>query len=98
MKARWKTILEGGVGEAILAVDLYNQSARSLRFERFSIQMHFAWLYLSHPCSNARDSTSYAWRYRNGSWAWVRIDLVALLAKRVRDVAARHSALHCFRC
>ncbi len=46
MKAQWKTTLDASKAEALLAVDLYNQSNQSRRLEAFFVHMHLAWLYL----------------------------------------------------
>jgi hypothetical protein len=46
MRARWKTTLDASKDEAVLAVDLYNQSRRARRLEGFFVHMHMAWLYM----------------------------------------------------
>ncbi len=65
MKARWKTTLEASKDEAILAVDLYNQSKGGRRLEAFFVHMHIAWLY-SFEAQYQRDSKSYFYRLPNG--------------------------------
>lgn len=46
MRATWKVMLSGGIDEALLAVDLYNQPRQPRRLEGFFVHMHIAWLYL----------------------------------------------------
>ncbi len=65
MRATWRTILDGSREEALLAVDLYNQTRQPRRLEGFLIHMHLAWLYLLHAqsCHEHRD---YHYRKTNG--------------------------------
>jgi hypothetical protein len=45
-RPRWWHHLQASKQEALLAVDLYNQSNRKRRLEAFVVHMHMAWLYL----------------------------------------------------
>jgi hypothetical protein len=71
MKAVWRTILEGAINEALLAVDLYNQSAQARRLEGFFVHMHIAWLYLLQARFK-RDGIDF--RYRLPSGRFEKID------------------------
>lgn len=67
MKARWKTTLDASKAEALLAVDLYNQSNRSRRLEGYFVHMHMAWLYL-FEAQYQRDHKDYHYRLPNGRY------------------------------
>jgi hypothetical protein len=71
MKAAWRTMLDGSVHEALLAVDLYNQPRQPRRLEGFFVHMHIAWLYLLHA-EFRRDRRDYRYRQPNGRFE--RID------------------------
>jgi hypothetical protein len=58
-------MLEGAIGEALLAVDLYNQPRQPRRLEAFFVHMHMAWLYLLHA-EFRRDGIDYHYRLPNG--------------------------------
>ena len=45
-RPHWWHHLQASKQEALLAVDLYNQSRRERRLEAFVVHMHMAWLYL----------------------------------------------------
>jgi hypothetical protein len=65
MKASWRITLDASKEEALLAVDLYNQSRRSRRLEGFFVHMHMAWLYL-FEAQYQRNKIKYFYRYANG--------------------------------
>lgn len=65
MKAVWRTMLEGAIDEAVLAVDLYNQPRQSRRLEGFLVHMHLAWLYLLHA-EFKKSGVDYRYRLPNG--------------------------------
>ena len=71
MRARWRTTLDASKAEALLAVDLYNQSRRERRLEGFFVHMHLAWLYL-FEAQYQRDQKEYHYRQANGRF--VRVD------------------------
>lgn len=71
MRATWRTILESSKQEALLAVDLYNESRKDRRLEAFFVHMHIAWLYLLHARFR-RDGIDYHYRKANGRF--VRVD------------------------
>jgi len=71
MRARWRSTLDASKDEAILAVDLYNQSKRARRLEGFFVHMHMAWLYL-FEAQYQRDHREYHFRLPNGRYE--RID------------------------
>ena len=54
-RPHWWHHLQASKQEALLAVDLYNQSRRERRLEAFVVHMHMAWLYRrwTHPQSGA---------------------------------------------
>ena len=54
----WERTLAAARDEALLAVDLYNQSNRPRRLEAFFVHMQLAWLYL-FQASYQRDSKPY---------------------------------------
>lgn len=54
----WERTLSAARDEALLAVDLYNQSNRPRRLEAFFVHMHLAWLYL-FQASYQRDGNPY---------------------------------------
>jgi hypothetical protein len=58
MRAIWRITLDASKAEALLAVDLYNQSNRSRRLEGFFVHMHMAWLYL-FEAQYQRDDLDY---------------------------------------
>ena len=51
-------MVDASKDEALLAVDLYNQSKRPRRLEAFFVHMHLAWLYLLHARFR-RDGVDY---------------------------------------
>jgi hypothetical protein len=53
--------------EALLAVDLYNQSRRPRRLEGFFVHMHLAWLYL-FEAQYQKSHTDYHYRLGNGHY------------------------------
>ncbi|HUD05486.1 MAG TPA: DUF3644 domain-containing protein [Candidatus Saccharimonadales bacterium] len=67
MRARWRTTLDASKAEAVLAVDLYNQSNRSRRLEGFFVHIHMAWLYL-FEAQYQRDHLDYYYRLSNGRY------------------------------
>jgi hypothetical protein len=71
MRAAWRTTLEASRQEALLAVDLYNESKKDRRLEAFFVHMHLAWLYLLHARFR-RDGIGY--HYREGNGHFVRVD------------------------
>ena len=60
-------MLDGSREEALLAVDLYNQTRQPRRLEGFLIHMHLAWLYLLHAQFH-RDHRDYHFRQSNGHY------------------------------
>jgi hypothetical protein len=71
LRARWKSILAASIDEAILAVDLYNQSLRSRRLESFFIHMHISWLYLFQAEYQLENKPFH---YKNPSGRFIRIN------------------------
>lgn len=64
-------MLDASIGEALLAVDLYNQPGRARHIEGFYIHIHIAWLYLLHA-RFLRDDVDVRYRLPNGRFE--RID------------------------
>lgn len=94
MKAIWKTILEGAIEEAILAVDLYNQPTRSRRLEGFFVHMHIAWLYLLQA-KLKRDGVDFRYRLPNGRFDKVDGEPRTWdLAKCVDETYSPDTAIH----
>jgi len=71
LRARWRTTLEASKAEALLGVDLYNQSNRARRLDGFYVHMHLAWLYL-FEAQYQRDKLDYHYRQPNGRF--VKVD------------------------
>ena len=67
MRPRWSITLDASKDEAILAVDLYNQSRRPRRLEGFFVHMHLAWLYL-FEAQYQQSRTDYHYRLSNGHY------------------------------
>jgi len=65
MQAIWKTILQGAIDEALLAVDLYNEPRQARRLEGFFVHMHIAWLYVLQARFK-RDQIDFRYRLPNG--------------------------------
>lgn len=63
--------IEASRQEALLAVDLYNESKRDRRLEAFFVHMHLAWPYLLHARFR-RDEIDHHYRETNGHF--VRVD------------------------
>lgn len=70
MKAKWRFSVEASIDEALLAVDLYNQTRRNRRLEGFLVHMHIAWLYLLQA-EFQRDSVKYWYKLPNGRYELV---------------------------
>jgi hypothetical protein len=64
-RPRWWHHLQASKQEALLAVDLYNQSNRKRRLEAFVVHMHMAWLYLLQARFE-RDGIDYWYRNERG--------------------------------
>ncbi len=64
-RPHWWHHLQASKQEALLAVDLYNQSRRERRLEAFVVHMHMAWLYLLQARFE-RDGIDFWDRDKNG--------------------------------
>jgi hypothetical protein len=71
MRAKWRLMADASKDEALLAVDLYNQSKHPRRLEAFFVHMHLAWLYLLHA-RFSRNGVDY--RYRRDNGRFIRVD------------------------
>lgn len=71
--ARWTSALQAAIDEAILAVQLYNDSGQSRAFEAFVVHMHLAWLYLLQA-RFARDGIDYRYRRADDTRRFVLVD------------------------
>lgn len=71
MRARWRSTLDASKAEALLAVDIYNQSVRERRLEGYFVHMHIAWLYL-FEAEYERDGKGF--HYRDNRGHFVRVD------------------------
>jgi len=85
-------MLDGSREEALLAVDLYNQTRQPRRLEGFLIHMHLAWLYLLHAQFH-RDHRDYHFRKPNGRFERVdgepkTWDLAKSVAERWPQIGA----------
>lgn len=58
-------MVDASKGEALLAVELYNEPKQARRLEAFFVHMHLAWLYLLHGRFH-RDKVDYRYRKPNG--------------------------------
>jgi len=65
VRARWRSTFDASKEEALLAVDLYNQSRRPRRLEGFFVHMHMAWLYM-FEAQYQRERIDYHYRLPNG--------------------------------
>ncbi len=65
-RPHWWHHLQASKQEALLAVDLYNQSRRERRLEAFVVHMHMAWLYLLQARFE-RDGIDF-WYRTSGDW------------------------------
>jgi hypothetical protein len=65
VRSKWSLMAEASAEEALLAVDLYNQTKLPRRLEAYFIHMHLAWLYLLHARFR-RDGIDYRYRRSNG--------------------------------
>jgi hypothetical protein len=65
-RPHWWHHLQASKQEALLAVDLYNQSNRRRRLEAFVVHMHMAWLYLLQARFE-RDGIDFWYRDKPGT-------------------------------
>lgn len=71
-KGRTRSILEGSIDSALLAVEIYNKPRTAFRSEGYITLMVIAWMKLLHAYFNRTIGDRYYYRYENGRY--IKVD------------------------